>query len=43
MLEGAGAPLLAAHHVVTETEVRHVAKLARLALSDAEIDKWCPN
>ena len=27
---------------VTETEVRHVAKLARLALSDAEIDKMVP-
>ena len=27
---------------VTEKEVRHVAKLARLALSDAEIDKMVP-
>lgn len=27
---------------VSETEVRHVAKLARLALGDAEIDKMVP-
>lgn len=27
---------------VTDKEVRHVAKLARLALSDAEIDKMVP-
>lgn len=27
---------------VSENEVRHVAKLARLALSDAEIDKMVP-
>ena len=27
---------------VSEKEVRHVAKLARLALSDAEIDKMVP-
>jgi aspartyl-tRNA(Asn)/glutamyl-tRNA(Gln) amidotransferase subunit C len=27
---------------VTEKDVRHVAKLARLALSDAEIDKMVP-
>lgn len=27
---------------VSETEVRHVAKLARLALSDAEIDRMVP-
>jgi aspartyl-tRNA(Asn)/glutamyl-tRNA(Gln) amidotransferase subunit C len=27
---------------VTEKEVRHVAKLARLALSDAEIDRMVP-
>ena len=27
---------------VTEKEVRHVAKLARLALSDAEIDEMVP-
>ena len=27
---------------VNEQQVRHVAKLARLALSDAEIDKMVP-
>ncbi|MEO7814671.1 MAG: Asp-tRNA(Asn)/Glu-tRNA(Gln) amidotransferase subunit GatC, partial [Sphingomicrobium sp.] len=27
---------------VNEAQVRHVAKLARLALSDAEIDKMVP-
>ena len=42
VLEGAGARGYRAFMSVTETEVRHVAKLARLALSDAEIDRMVP-
>jgi hypothetical protein len=25
------------------TQVRHIAKLARIAMSDAEVERWCPN
>jgi aspartyl-tRNA(Asn)/glutamyl-tRNA(Gln) amidotransferase subunit C len=41
-LKGAAPAAIAPAMSVSEKEVRHVAKLARLALSDTEIDKMVP-